>query len=104
MSKNFPVVRGDAPNQEELILQRKFEFCTIAGPLALIVGFVWVYLAMTILKIPGWPAMVGMAAHYAFGGLACHERCNIGSLAIKGLMLGVVLSWIGVAIWTGNFK
>jgi hypothetical protein len=59
---------------------------------------------MTVLKIPGWPGMVGMAAYYAVGGLDCHERHDNGPLAIKGLMLGVIASWIGVAIWTGNFR
>ena len=85
-------------------MRKGFDFYTVAGPLALAVGFIWVYLAMTVFKMPGWPAMVGMAAYYAVGGLACHQRCDNGTLALKGLMLGVAASWIGVAIWTGNFK
>ena len=85
-------------------MRKGFDFYTVAGPLALAVGFIWVYLTMTVLKIPGWPGMVGMAAYYAVGGLACHKRCGNGPLAIKGLMLGVIASWVGVAIWTANFK
>ena len=49
---------------------RRVDFYTVAAPLAFIVGFVWVYLTMVILKIPGWPAMVAMAGYYAVGGLA----------------------------------
>lgn len=105
MCPNFHVAQADAPIPMGLDRMRKrFDFYTVAGPLALVVGFVWVYLTMTVFKIPGWPAMVGMAAYYAVGGLACHKRCDNGPLALKGLMLGVVASWIGVAIWTGNFR
>ena len=41
-------------------MRKGFDFYTVAGPLALAVGFIWVYLTMTVLKIPGWPGMVGM--------------------------------------------
>ena len=40
---------------------RRVDFYTVAAPLAFVVGFVWVYLTMVILKIPAWPAMVAMA-------------------------------------------
>lgn len=85
-------------------MRMKFDFYTVAAPLALVVGFVWVYFAITVIKVPGWPAMVGMAAYYAVGGLDCHKKCNNGQLAFKGLLLGVIMSWIGVTIWTGSFK
>ena len=83
---------------------KKLDFYTVAAPLALIVGFCWVYITMVYLKVPGWPAMVGMAGYYAVGGLACHERCNNGPKSIKGLLLGAVVSWIAVSIWTTGFK
>ncbi len=38
---------------------KKLDFYTVAAPLALIVGFCWVYITMVYLKIPGWPGMVG---------------------------------------------
>jgi hypothetical protein len=66
---------------------KKLDFYTVAALLALIVGFCWVYITMVFLKIPGWPAMVGMAGYYAVGGLACHERCKSGPKSIKGLLL-----------------
>ena len=59
---------------------------------------------MVILKIPGWPAMVAMAGYYAVGGLACHERHDNASKSIKGLLLGSVVSWIGVFLWATQFK
>ncbi len=83
---------------------RRIDFYTAAAPLAFIVGFVWVYLSMVILKIPGWPAMVAMAGYYAVGGLACHERHSNASKSIKGLLLGSIVSWIGVFLWALYFK
>lgn len=83
---------------------KKLDFYTVAGPAALLVGFAWVYVSMVFLRIPAWPAMVAMAAYYAVGGLDCHLRRRNGPLSIKGLMLGVVLSWIGVAVWSSNFR
>ena len=83
---------------------RRMDFYTVAAPLAFIVGFVWIYLTMVILKIPGWPAMVAMAGYYAVGGLACHERHDNASKSIKGLLLGSIVSWIAVFIWALNFK
>lgn len=82
---------------------RRPDFYTAAAPLAFLVGLAWVYLAMVVLGIPGWPSMVAMAGYYAVGGLACHERHANGPRAIRGLLLGVVASWIGVTIWTGAF-
>ncbi len=83
---------------------KKFDFYTTAAPAALIVGFCWVYVAMVFLKIPGWPAMVGMAGYYAVGGLACHERHDNGLKSLKGLLLGVIASWVAVTVWTYFFK
>ena len=83
---------------------KKLDFYTVAAPVALVVGFCWVYATMVFLKIPGWPAMVGMAGYYAVGGLACHERHDNGSKSIKGLLLGAVVSWIAVSVWTISFK
>ncbi len=83
---------------------RKPDFYTVAAPIAFIVGFVWVYLCMVILKIPAWPAMVAMAAYYAVGGLACHERHDNASRSVKGLLLGSLASWLGVFIWTMSYK
>jgi hypothetical protein len=83
---------------------RRLDFYTAAAPLAFVVGFVWVYLTMVILKIPGWPAMVAMAGYYAVGGLACHERHDNASKSIKGLLLGAVVSWVGVFVWVAQFK
>ena len=83
---------------------KKLDFYTVAAPVALIVGFCWVYVAMVFLKVPGWPAMVGMAGYYAVGGLACHERHGNGSKSIKGLLLGAIVSWIAVSVWTISFK
>ena len=54
-----------------------FDFYWAAALLAVPVGFGWVMLAMVVLKIPSWPAMVGMAGYYAVSGLACHERHGI---------------------------
>ncbi len=85
-------------------IARRIDFYTVAAPLAFIVGFVWVYLAMVFLKIPGWPAMVGMAGYYAVGGLACHERHDNASKSIKGLLLGSAASWLGVFLWATFFK
>ena len=83
---------------------RRIDFYTAAAPLAFIVGFVWVYLSMVVLKIPGWPAMVAMAGYYAIGRLACHERHGNASKSIKGLLLGSIVSWIGVFLWALYFK
>ncbi|VAW02997.1 hypothetical protein MNBD_ALPHA07-125 [hydrothermal vent metagenome] len=83
---------------------RKIDFYTAAAPMAFIVGFGWVYLSIVFLNVPGWPAMVAMAGYYAVGGLACHERHDNAAKSIKGLLLGVVVSWIGVAIWAAAFK
>ena len=83
---------------------RRLDFYTVAAPLAFVVGFVWVYLTMVFLKIPGWPAMVAMAGYYAVGGLACHERHDNAAKSIKGLLLGAVLSWVGVFVWAMQFK
>ncbi len=83
---------------------RRVDFYTVAAPLAFVVGFVWVYLTMVFLKIPGWPAMVAMAGYYAVGGLACHERHDNAAKSIKGLLLGAVLSWVGVFVWAMQFK
>lgn len=83
---------------------RRVDFYTVAAPLAFVVGFVWVYLTMVYLKIPGWPAMVAMAGYYAVGGLACHERHDNAAKSIKGLLLGAVLSWLGVFVWAAQFK
>ncbi len=83
---------------------RRIDFYTAAAPLAFIVGFVWVYLTMVVLKVPGWPGMVAMAGYYAVGGLACHERHDNASKSIKGLLLGAVVSWIGVFVWAVQFK
>ena len=83
---------------------KKLDFYTVAAPVAMVVGFCWVYVAMVFLKVPGWPAMVGMAGYYAVGGLACHERHHNGSKSIKGLLLGAIVSWIAVSIWTVSFK
>ncbi len=83
---------------------RRVDFYTVAAPLAFVVGFVWVYLTMVYLKIPGWPAMVAMAGYYAVGGLACHERHDNAAKSIKGLLLGAVLSWVGVFVWAAQFK
>ncbi len=82
----------------------KRDFYTVAAPIAFIVGFAWVYAMMVFLKIPGWPAMVAMAGYYAVGGLACHERHDNGSKSVKGLLLGAVVSWIAVSVWTAGFK
>jgi hypothetical protein len=83
---------------------RRMDFYTAAAPMAFLVGFAWVYLSMVFLKVPGWPAMVAMAGYYAVGGLACHERHDNAGKSVKGLLLGVVASWIGVAIWAAAFK
>ena len=83
---------------------RRIDFYWVAAPLAFMVGFVWVYLSMAVLKIPGWPAMVGMAGYYAVGGLACHERHYNASRSIKGLLLGLVASWLGVLVWAALYK
>ncbi len=83
---------------------RRVDFYTVAAPLAFVVGFVWVYLTMVFLKIPGWPAMVAMAGYYAVGGLACHERHDNAAKSIKGLLLGSVLIWVGVVVWAAQFK
>ena len=83
---------------------RKLDFYTTAAPLAFVVGFLWVYLCMAILKIPAWPAMVAMAGYYAVGGLACHERHDNASRSIKGLLLGSIASWLGVFVWTMSYK
>ncbi|MFQ5936816.1 MAG: hypothetical protein ACE5LB_10445, partial [Acidiferrobacterales bacterium] len=73
-SRLLDVAEDDLPITAPVTIVRRIDFYTVAAPLAFIVGFVWVYLAMVFLKIPGWPAMVGMAGYYAVGGLACHER------------------------------
>lgn len=83
---------------------RRPDFYLAAAPMAFVVGFAWVYLSMVFLKVPGWPAMVGMAGYYAVGGLACHERHANGPKALKGLLLGVAISWVGVAIWSASFR
>lgn len=83
---------------------RRPDFYTAAAPMAFLVGFVWVYLSMVFLKVPGWPAIVAMAGYYAVGGLACHERHDNAAKSVKGLLLGVGASWIGVAIWATSFK
>ena len=83
---------------------RKIDFYAAAAPLAFIVGFVWDYLSMVILKIPAWPAMAAMAGYYAIGRLACHERHKNAPISIKGLLLGAAVSWIGVFIWAVQFK
>lgn len=83
---------------------RRLDFYTAAAPLAFIIGFIWVYLTMVHLKIPGWPGMVAMAAFYAVGGNACHEQCNNASQSIKALLLGVMVSWGAVFIWTLSYK
>lgn len=85
-------------------MTRRIDFYTAAAPLAFIVGFVWVYLSMVVLKIPAWPAMVAMAGYYAVGGLACHERHDNASKSIKGLLLGAIASWIGVFVWATYYK
>ena len=85
-------------------MKPRIDFYTAAGPLAFVVGFIWIYLTMVWLKIPGWPGMVGMAAYYAVGGLACHERHNNATRGIKGLLLGVVLSWVAVSVWTSWYR
>ncbi len=53
---------------------RRPDFYTAAAPMAFIVGFVWVYLSMVFLKVPGWPAMVAMAGYYAVGGSQPRHR------------------------------
>ena len=83
---------------------RKPDFYTVAAPIAFIVGFVWVYLCMAVLKVPAWPAMVGMAGYYAVGGLACHERHDNAAKSVKGLLLGSMASWIAVLVWTLSYK
>ncbi|MFQ5565224.1 MAG: DUF1097 domain-containing protein [Paracoccaceae bacterium] len=83
---------------------RRPDFYTAAAPMAFLVGFVWVYVSMVFLKVPGWPAMVAMAGYYAVGGLACHERHDNAARSLKGLLLGVVVSWGGVAIWAASFR
>lgn len=85
-------------------MKPRIDFYTAAAPIALIVGFVWVYLSMVWLKIPGWPAMVGMAGYYAVGGLACHENHANASRGLRALLLGVILSWIAVTVWTNWFR
>ena len=83
---------------------KKLDCYTVAAPVALMAGFCWVYVSMVFLKVPGWPAMVGMAGYYAVGSLACHERHGDGSKSIKGLLLGAIVSWIAVSIWRISFK
>ena len=83
---------------------RRPDFYSAAAPMAFVAGFGWVYLSVAFLKVPGWPAMVAMAGFYAIGGLACHECHDNTSKSVKGLLLGVVASWIGVAIWAAFFK
>jgi hypothetical protein len=85
-------------------LWQRIDFYVVAAPIAFVVGFLWVYLCMVVLKIAAWPAMVGMAAYYAVGGLACHERHNNASRSIKGLLLGSIASWLGVFLWTISYK
>lgn len=82
---------------------RRPDFYTAAAPMAFLVGFVWIYLSMVYLDVPGWPAMVAMAGYYAVSGLACHERHDNAAKSVKGLLLGLAASWIGVAIWTTAF-
>ena len=83
---------------------RSPDFYTAAAAMAFLAGFAWVYFSMVYLKVPGWPAMVAMAGYYAIGGLACHECHDNTAKSAKGLLLGVIASWIGVAIWTTSFK
>lgn len=89
--------------EEKRDTMRRPDFYTAAAPMAFLVGFVWVYLSMVILKVPGWPAMVAMAGYYAVGGLACHERHDNAARSVKGLLLGIAASWIAVSIWVGFF-
>lgn len=85
-------------------MKTRYDFYTVAAPIAFVVGFAWVYASMVYLKIPGWPAMVGMAGYYAVGGMACHEKHRNASRSLKGLLLGAVVSWVAVAVWTASFK
>lgn len=64
-------------------MHKNLDFYTVAAPLALVVGFLWVYLAMTVFRMPGWRAMVGMAAYYAAGMLAVVS-------AVAGILLGLI--------------
>ena len=48
--------------------------------------------------------MVAMAGYYAIGGLACHERHKNAPRSIKGLLLGSIVSWIGLSVWALYFK
>ena len=79
---------------------RRFDFYTPAAIMAILCGGGWTYLAMAVLKIPVWPCFVAMAAFYAVGGIACHEKHDNFSKALKGLLLGGVLSWAGVFAWS----
>jgi hypothetical protein len=81
-----------------------FDFYSAAALLAVFAGFGWVWLAMVVLKIPAWPAMVGMAGYYAVSGLACHQCQANFSRGLKGFLLGIGISWIGVWIWMLYFK
>ena len=78
----------------------RFDFYSAASCMALVCGVGWTYLAMAVLKIPVWPCFVAMAAFYAVGGNACHERHENFSKSLKGLLLGAVLSWAGVFAWS----
>ena len=85
-------------------MKGRFDFYTVAAPVAFIVGFAWVYASIVFLKVPGWPAMVGMAGYYAVGGMACHKKHRNASRSFKGLLLGTMVSWVAVAVWTATFK
>ncbi|MHA1537011.1 MAG: DUF1097 domain-containing protein [Alphaproteobacteria bacterium] len=85
-------------------MKPRYDFYTVAAPVAFIVGFAWVYASMVFLKIPGWPAMVGMAGYYAVGGMDCHVKQRNASRSLKGLLLGAIVSWLAVAVWTVSFK
>ena len=36
--------------------------------------------------------------------MACHERHKNGQRSIKGLLLGAIVSWVAVSVWTIGFK
>ncbi len=85
-------------------MKPRYDFYTVAAPCAFVVGLAWVYASMALLKVPGWPAMVAMAGYYAVGGMACHEKHRNAYRSLNGLLLGAMVSWLAVAVWTASFK
>lgn len=67
-------------------------------------GFLWLYVASALLKLPAWPPAVAMIPYLTRTLMALRADMEVIWEGALGLLCGILISWIGLEVWAIHFS